>query len=80
MKPYWITTDKPMSLGYGITARSPEDAETLLRMVLPPEHAISGMTIVIDVQSLDQGHVVPNMGNLLKRGIWYPLGHDHLAD
>ncbi|WP_066822401.1 hypothetical protein [Sphingomonas mali] len=79
MKPYWITTNQPMTLGYGITAHSAEDAETLLRLVVPAEYAINDIIWVRDVRSLDQGHVVPNMGNLLKRGIWFPLGHDHLA-
>ena len=79
MRPYWITTDKPMTLGYGVTAYSPEDAETLLRLVVPAEHAIIDITWVRDVQALDQGHVVSNMGNLFKRGMWYPLGYDHLT-
>jgi len=78
MKPYWITTDKPMSLGYGITARSVDDAEALLRLVLPENYAPTGITPVDDIRSLDQGYVVPNMGNLLSRGIWYPLGYEHL--
>jgi hypothetical protein len=78
MKPFWITTNEPMKLGYGVTAHSAEDAEALLRLVVPAEYAINDITWVRDVQLLDQGHVVPNMGNLLKRGIWFPLGYDHL--
>jgi hypothetical protein len=77
MKPFWITTTKPMTLGYGITAHSAEDAESLLRLILPAAYAIDTITWVQDVQSLDQRHVVPNMGDLLKRGIWFPR-HDHL--
>jgi len=79
MKPYWITTNQPMTLGYGITARSAEDAEALLRLVVPAEYAINDTTWVRDTRSLDQGHVVQNMGNLLRRGIWFPLGYDHLT-
>ena len=28
----------------------------------------------VDVSALDEGHVLLNMGNVLVRGIWYPLG------
>ena len=79
LRPYWITTNQPMSLGYGVTARSSEDAEVLLRLVLTSEHAVTGVVPVDSVDALDQGHVVPNMGNLLRRGIWYPRGYDHLT-
>ena len=69
MKPYWITTNKPMTLGYGITANSIDDAEALLRLVLSSDYAITEVMPVNDAKSLDQTHVVPNMGNLLRRGI-----------
>jgi hypothetical protein len=26
----------------------------------------------VDVRELDQGHVVPNMGDPTVRGVWYP--------
>ena len=38
--------------------------------------AIREIREVNDVAELDQGHVIPNMGNMLKRGIWFPLGYD----
>jgi hypothetical protein len=25
---------------------------------------------------LDQKHVVPNMGNIFIRGVWFPLGYE----
>lgn len=31
----------------------------------------------VAIPDLDQGHVVPNMGNIFKRGIWWPLGYTH---
>jgi hypothetical protein len=80
LRPYWIKTDKRMSLGYGITGRSKEDAETLLRLVFPSDCAIVTIEPLEDAAALDQGHVIPNMGNMLRRGIWYPLGYDHLTD
>ena len=27
----------------------------------------------VDVRSLDQGHVIPNMGPPNLRGVWYPM-------
>lgn len=40
---------------------------------------VSRPSAIDSVTSLDQQHVVPNMGNLLRRGIWFPLGHEHLT-
>ncbi|AYD00089.1 hypothetical protein NCHU2750_06950 [Neorhizobium sp. NCHU2750] len=80
LRPYWIKMDKPSGLGFGITAWSKEDAETLLRLVLPDDCAIISINPVKDAASLDQGHVIPNMGNMFRRGIWYPLGYQHLTN
>jgi len=30
----------------------------------------------IDIRTLDQGHVIPNMHPPISRGIWFPLGYD----
>ncbi len=80
LRPYWIEIDKPLVCGYGITARSEEDAEVLLRLVIPRNYAIVSIKPVKDAASLDQDHVIPNMGLMLRRGIWYPLGYQHLTD
>ena len=80
LRPYWIKTSKPLGPGYGITARSEEDAETLLHLVLPSDYSVMVIEPVKDAGSLDQKHVIPNMGNTLRRGIWYPLGFGHLTD
>jgi len=80
LRPYWIKTDQPSGLGYGITARSEEDAETLLRLVTFSDCVMISIKPVKDAASLDQGHVIPNMGNMLCRCIWYPLGYQHLTD
>lgn len=74
MRPYWIKTDQPMTRGYGVTARSTEDALELLRVGIPGEYAIIEIMSVDNIELLDQGHVVPNMGNILRRGIWFPIG------
>lgn len=80
LRPYWIKTDKPLCIGYGITARSEGDAENLLRLVLSSEYATISIKPVENAASLDQRHVIPNMGNMLRRGIWYPIGYQHLTD
>ena len=68
MKPirYWT--------GCGVTAYSWEDALDLVQAAYP---AISSEEVVkvienVDIQTLDQKHVVPNMGVPVERGIWYP--------
>jgi hypothetical protein len=79
MRPYWITTSQPTGLGYGVTARSVDDAKGLLGPILSDDDQILTVEPVTDIGSLDQGHVVPNMGLILKRGVWFPLGYEHLA-
>jgi hypothetical protein len=73
--------------GLGVTAFSKEDARALLREVLPSLlaqtfsswrqwtlEALETAEVVenIDVRLLDQGHVIPNMGLVIDRGVWWP--------
>jgi hypothetical protein len=30
----------------------------------------------LDIRTLDQGHVIPNMKDPTLRGVWFPLGYD----
>ena len=78
LRPYWIKTDEPMALGYGITALSERDAEAILRRAVSSDCAIITVKPLENATQLDRWHVVPNMGNMLRRGIWYPLGYDHI--
>jgi len=61
--------------GCGITARDLDDAKRLLRDRIfqggevPP---ISEIVEGVDVSTLDQTHVIPNMGDCTLRGIWFP--------
>jgi hypothetical protein len=79
MKPYWITFEAPplvvLNLGMGITAQNEADAIMLARSAVA-DIAIREIREVNDVAELDQGHVIPNMSNMLKRGIWFPLGYE----
>ena len=73
---YWITTGKVWGpLGFGVTAWSLEDAIQLL--------GAEGFDICenlgqlqirenVTFAELDQNHVVPNMGPMVMRGVWYP--------
>ena len=81
MHPYWITFERTptptlFNLGVGITARSEEDARELLATTIHDAPAIVNVTIIKDMRDLDQGHVMPNMGNWFCRGIWFPKGYE----
>ena len=80
LRRFWIeleaSTDTPMlQTSYGLTAFSLEDALDMLRAQvfvganLPP---IKSCQENIDVRKLDKNHVVPNMGVVVMRGIWWP--------
>jgi hypothetical protein len=81
MQPYWIVfehTSKPtlFNLGYGVTANSEQDARQILAGAVPDAPAIVTVTPIKDMRDLDQEHVVPNMGNWFRRGIWFPKGYE----
>lgn len=76
--PYWIDClDAP---GVGITAQSETDALTLLEKAFGGGRKPSRVSRIHDATELDQNHVVPNMGNWLKRGVWYPIGYEDVAE
>ena len=75
--PFWIScVDAP---GVGITAQSEADALDLFEAAFGSDRRPHLVKLVRDASELDRGHVVPNMGNWLKRGIWYPLGYEDIA-
>lgn len=63
------------SLGCGVTAVDVEDARNLISAIaldggpLPPT---ADVVEDVDVRTLDEGHVRPNMGDPAVRGVWYP--------
>jgi hypothetical protein len=68
---FWVTPESAPD-GYGVTAYSLDDAISLLTAA---GLDVSGrFSFVENVQAadLDAGHVVPNMGVLVRRGVWYP--------
>ena len=81
MRVYWLVLrdDRHGGFGFGITARDWEDAISLLKeaarvsMGRPADEAmIDSWKEVRNVSELEQDHVVPNMGMMLRRGVWYP--------
>jgi hypothetical protein len=59
----------------GVTAYSLEDAYSFLRNEVFPERPLPEITEVIenvDVSTLDENHILPNIGSPSFRGVWYP--------
>lgn len=84
---YWIDfkcfeRPTPLNLGYGVTAESKEAALELVRRVVFNDESFEVENIIenVSIADLDQAHVVPNMGNPMIRGIWFPLGYSSLSD
>ena len=70
---------KALNLGCGVTAYDYDDALQLLREKVFVDNdlpKILSCAIDVDVTSLDPGHVLPNVGLVIRRGVWFPLGYD----
>ncbi len=87
MTRYWFEFDPtdiselPPGLitGCGITAYDYNDALTLLKQKVFKGQGLPGLKEKrenIDIRTLDQGHVIPNMTDPTLRGIWFPLGYE----
>ena len=77
---YWLTFDvesdtRVPPLGVGVTAATKNDALNLVQSQLldgDPLPTIINVREDVDVRTLDAGHVLPNMGDPSRRGIWFP--------
>jgi hypothetical protein len=82
LRRFWFRFDRPpggalswTGLGCGVTGVDRSDAEALLAASplakdgLPP---VREVIEDVDVQTLDAGHVLPNMGDPSVRGVWFP--------
>jgi hypothetical protein len=81
MRPHWLTVENPpkfhfLGLGVGITAYSEEEVRKLFAEAFGPGFKVKDVRTIHTMDEIDQGHVRPNMGNHLVRGIWFPLGFD----
>ena len=76
---FWVQSPFPHApLGFGVTARSLDDALGIIRALdygryLPDDLAGVRVTAGVTVAELDQPHVVANMGPIVLRGMWYPF-------
>jgi hypothetical protein len=65
-----------LSLGCGVTAYDLSDAHEILReqvFSIYQEQLVVQVIADIDVSTLDEKHIRPNMGNPAVRGLWFPL-------
>lgn len=82
---YWIELNQTFEehapgalLGIGVTAYTEQDALNLVQKYLFPGERIPSVKCIredIRIPDLDQNHVIPNMGVVSRRGIWFPLGY-----
>ncbi len=86
MKSYWIRpiwkalSDVPLGakLGIGVTHENLTDAiyaikeKMGLASVWPDAFEVTEIT---SIDMLDARHVVPNKGNFMQQGIWFPQGY-----
>lgn len=84
LKRFWFrfapssTNRGVLNLGCGVTAFDYDDAVELLKSSVFRDEPLPQIVDVIedvDVQTLDQKHVVPNMGTVVHRGVWFPKIH-----
>lgn len=64
-----------LNLGCGITAYDMEDAKRLMvQEVFSVFDTREVLEVIadVDVGTLDQGHVIPNMASPSNRGVWFP--------
>jgi hypothetical protein len=84
LKRYWLIVSPDDKFGprnFGVTAFSPQQAKSLIKEALVSmawqhisKELIDKAEIVenIDVRTLDENHVVPNMGVVSRQGVWFP--------
>jgi len=76
LKRYWFEFETPALFPrVGVTAFSYDDALSLVKEKIFPSEALPTIKKYIenvDIQTLDQNHVIPNMGVCTIRGIWFP--------
>lgn len=78
LKSFWIKSPLPNApMGFGVTAHSLVDAISIIRALgygayLPSDESELRVHNDVKVEDLDQRHIVPNMGAIVVRGMWYP--------
>ena len=82
MRRFWIKFDVKFGertygvfLGCGVTAESREDALRIAEKAVfrgDPMPRVLSVVEDVDVSTLDANHVMPNIGDPDKPGVWYP--------
>ena len=65
-------------IGCGVTASGEAEAIRILREAVFSGYRLPEIKTTVtgvDVSRLDQDHVVPNMGDPTRLGVWFPLGY-----
>jgi hypothetical protein len=78
---YWIEFGPLLASQFGVTAYSFDDAISILKQKVYRNEEMPPVKTSIEnikFKDLDQNHVVPNMGAITERGIWYPLNYQFL--
>jgi hypothetical protein len=74
---YWIVSASPRwPAAFGVTAWSLADGLRIIQSWgydLPDDPGLLAIKEDVKVADLDQGHIVPNMGPIVVRGLWYPF-------
>ena len=68
-----------IGVGCGVTAHNYDEAvnfldEKVFNVIKRP--LFKKVIENVDIRTLDQGHVIPNMQPPIYYGIWFPLGYD----
>jgi hypothetical protein len=80
---YWFKFEllppyHPLRKGCGVTAYTYNDAMKLLMQSLfkdTPMPPVQEVIENIDISTLDQKHIIPNMESPTWRGVWFPKGY-----
>jgi hypothetical protein len=77
---FWIkfsnlSNFNPLNIGCGVTAKDETDAKIIILQNFGDAvySAIFSISILSSFEMINDKHVVPNMGDYSKRGIWFPL-------
>ena len=71
LRRYWFKTRE--NTGIGVTGYTVDDARNLIDDAsLAWDYEVLEVVEDVDIRDLDQGHVVPNIGPVNFRGVWYP--------
>ena len=68
-----------IGIGCGITAIDLDDAIKIMdRKIFFASNRPPFKKVIedVDIRTLDQGHVIPNMQSPVERGVWFPLGYE----